>query len=1080
MHEDGLLVPMTALISFETIARRYELHGLLGQGGMGMVYEAFDRLTATRVALKVVRTGSSLPHQTPNASRMALANEFRTLASLRHPNIISVMDYGFTDEDLPFFTMEILDTPQNILQFSQMLGRNLPAKTCLLIELLQGLAYLHRHGIVHRDIKPDNLLYSGGRLRLLDFGLVSEANLVSDLSGTLAYIAPEVFNGNTCSAQSDLYAVGLIAYEVYTGDFPYQTRNITKLIHSIQHHTPDLQAVAEATNPQVAAVIARLLERDRSARYSDAAGAIVDLLRASDMPLPSEDALIRESFLQAAPFVGRKDEQTILEEALHAATYGRGGAYLIGGESGVGKSRLLDELRIRALVKGLSVIVGQALEANSHPYQLWHEPLRALALKVPMTDAELSILKDIVPDIDALQGKRLAAAANLDGEQYQQRMSATITSVFARVSMPTVLLLEDIHWLTESLHPLGKIVERVPELPLVVIASYRPDEAQMLPDLLPSMQVLLLLPFTHSEICVLSPAILGDTGRDPQVLSFLEQHTEGNAFFLVETLRTLAQVTGSLRDIGRETLPETVLSQGMLDISVRRLRLLPDADQALMILAALYGRQIDLQYLQKLDPDVDLDAWMVRGINTALITAYNGQLRFSHDKMREGLLHLALREDQRRAALAVEAVYPDDPDYYGRLITWWREAGEISRALTYTLRETENLYRRGEYQSARTLLERVLTEPPQDVLLAERVPLLLFYGKTLEQIAEYQKSEEVAQGVIVIAEQVGDQVSRAGALALLGIISRRKGDFKSACAQFEEAIGLYGDRQDATVIEALNAYASIFNDLHDSARMIVFASRALEIASALSLEYWMGRCYGVFSSAYYLDTNYDQALLYGQRALELHEKHHDQLAMLHTMNTLTAIYANKGDYAESRRCGEVCIQLGETLGAYHVIAANLGNWGFLSAQLGEMADSERYFLRGIALAKQIGHLFSAANQLGALVQVQILLGKWDEAFASARDWLHTALQVDNLIGVLHGLYGVVDLALHVGQPEAGARWLGVIQQYAKPLHRDPGEEGALRQRIELALPPDRVDVLVEVGKQMTIDQVVAELTAFLN
>ncbi|MBN8639551.1 MAG: serine/threonine protein kinase, partial [Anaerolineae bacterium] len=300
------MVSVSALNAFETIARRYELHGVLGQGGMGIVYEAFDRLTATRVALKIVRAGSATPDQTPKASRISLANEFRTLAALRHPNIISVMDYGFTDHDQPYFTMEILDLPQNILQFSQMLGLNMHAKTCLLIELLQGLAYLHRHGVVHRDIKPDNLLYSGGKLRLLDFGLVSEANLVSDLSGTLAYIAPEIFSGSTCSAPSDLYAVGLIAYELYTGHFPYQTRNITKLMHSIQHETPDMHPVAAVTNPDVTAVIARLLTRDRNTRYSDAASVVVDLLSASGMPLTSEDAVIRESFLQAAPFVGRQ------------------------------------------------------------------------------------------------------------------------------------------------------------------------------------------------------------------------------------------------------------------------------------------------------------------------------------------------------------------------------------------------------------------------------------------------------------------------------------------------------------------------------------------------------------------------------------------------------------------------------------------------------------------------------------------------------------------------------------------------------------------------------------------------------
>ncbi|MBK8033936.1 MAG: protein kinase [Chloroflexi bacterium] len=1074
------MVSVSALNAFETIARRYELHGVLGQGGMGIVYEAFDRLTATRVALKIVRAGSATPDQTPKASRISLANEFRTLAALRHPNIISVMDYGFTDHDQPYFTMEILDLPQNILQFSQMLGLNMHAKTCLLIELLQGLAYLHRHGVVHRDIKPDNLLYSGGKLRLLDFGLVSEANLVSDLSGTLAYIAPEIFSGSTCSAQSDLYAVGLIAYELYTGHFPYQTRNITKLMHSIQHETPDMHPVAAVTNPDVTAVIARLLTRDRNTRYSDAASVIVDLLRASDMPLTSEDAVIRESFLQAAPFVGRETEQRLLEEALRAATYGRGGAYLIGGESGVGKSRLLDELRIRGLVHGMNVIVGQALENDSQPFQLWYEPLRALALKVPMNESELSILKDIVPDIDALQGQRVDVAARLDGEQYQQRMSLTITDVFIRLHTPTMLLVEDIHWLTESLYPLVQLVEQVKDLPMIIIASYRPDEALLMPDLFPAAQVLTLLPFTYDEIRLLSPAILGESGRDPQVVDFLMHHTEGNAFFLVETLRTLAQTSGSLREIGRETLPETVLSQGMLDISVRRLRLLPESEQVLMILAALYGREIDLAYVRQLDSEADLDAWMVRGINVALITTRAGLLRFSHDKMREGLLHLARPEDYRRAALAVEAIYPDDPNYFGRLYTWWRAAGEVATALRYAQRECENLFRRGEYKLLRRLLDEMLTATADAALLPERIALQLLYGKALYQLFEHQPAEAVAQSVLEVAEERQDPAMRAGALVLLGMLNVRRGDLKVARSQIEEALRLYADRQDVTVIETLMNYAVIFYDLGETAQMIALGQRALSIASALGLEYWIGRAYNIFASAYFLDKNFDQAVHYALQALELNEKHSDRFAMVNTTNTLTAIYATKGDYAEARRWGDVCIRLGETSGAQLALSQLHGNLGYLSAQFGELEASESYFLRGIALCQQIKRPQSTANQLGALLQVQISLRKWAEATASARQWLEIGLQIDNLIGVLHGLYGVADLALYRRQPELAARCFGAILRYAKPLHRDPGEEAALRQRIEQQLVPAEVERIVNDEQRTELAPLSADLQAFLN
>ncbi|MFO0580591.1 MAG: hypothetical protein U1A78_42005 [Polyangia bacterium] len=140
--------------------RRYRVRELIGRGGMGQVYRAFDRLTGRHVALKrVLREGHALPVERTDeldgpgaaAYTRCLEQEFRILATLRHPNIISVLDYGFYDPLQPFFTMELLEGAQPILPFARALPQ--PARIELLVQFLRALGYLHRRGVLHRDLR---------------------------------------------------------------------------------------------------------------------------------------------------------------------------------------------------------------------------------------------------------------------------------------------------------------------------------------------------------------------------------------------------------------------------------------------------------------------------------------------------------------------------------------------------------------------------------------------------------------------------------------------------------------------------------------------------------------------------------------------------------------------------------------------------------------------------------------------------------------------------------------------------------------------------------------------------------------
>ncbi|RPI97244.1 MAG: serine/threonine-protein kinase PknK, partial [Chloroflexi bacterium] len=476
---------MTVSMTGSLIDNRYHLHELLGVGSMGAVHRATDRLTQTTVALKQVTTAldhlglvPTSPTPVPTTLNTALANEFQTLASLHHPHIIDVLDYGFTAAG-PYFSMEYLPAAQSITEAG--LALDLFGRVDLLIQTLQALAYLHRHDIIHRDLKPANILVRGGSLKVLDFGLSVQRAHGSELGGTLAYIAPEVLAGQPPTEAADLYAVGVLAYEMFAGRHPFPTDNISQLIRQVLGESPDLGALRfppiKGGSPArqsarlaaaMTAIIGRLLAKTPSDRYPSAQaviGALGEALERSD--LAEESAEVRESFLKAARFVGRTAERDQLLAALADAIDGRGSIWLVAGESGIGKTRLLDELRIPAMIRGITVLYGQA-GPGSPPYQYWRAPLRRLALSTPLSDLDAGVLKTILPDLDNLLGRSIPDAPALESRDARQRLITTIAGVFRAQPLPVVLLLDDLQWASESLLPLREMARNIHELPLLV------------------------------------------------------------------------------------------------------------------------------------------------------------------------------------------------------------------------------------------------------------------------------------------------------------------------------------------------------------------------------------------------------------------------------------------------------------------------------------------------------------------------------------------------------------------------------------------------------------------------------------
>ena len=330
----------------QTINARYQLEQKIGEGGMGEVHLATDRLTSQKIALKQVRIplaelswlSKSSAHQTINDLRLGLAREFQILATLRHPHIISVLDYRFDSDSMPFYTMEFLANAKTILEAAAPL--KLEGKLDLVRQMLQALTYLHRRQVMHRDLKPNNILVSNNQVKLVDFGLSSHKGQNGTSSGTLLYMAPEMLRnlGETFVEATDLYSVGIILYQLFAGKHPYDTDS-PKFANQVLHDPPDISEL-NAEEP-LAAFVARLLAKTPAERYPDAQTCLVAFEEALGKVSPSETHAIRESYLQAASFIGREKELSWLSSFLKKTKEEGSRCCLLGGESGVGKSPLI-------------------------------------------------------------------------------------------------------------------------------------------------------------------------------------------------------------------------------------------------------------------------------------------------------------------------------------------------------------------------------------------------------------------------------------------------------------------------------------------------------------------------------------------------------------------------------------------------------------------------------------------------------------------------------------------------------------------------------------------------------------------
>jgi len=301
---------------------KYEIIDCVGRGSMGVVYSAHDPYSDRKVAIKVCSITDDDENQSSRLAKKLFFNEAHTTGSLDHPSILSVLDAG-EDADQPYLVLEFLDGGDTLKRYIEKDNLLSVERTVeILFQCAKALDYAHRRGVIHRDVKATNIMLTAdGRVKLCDFGIAqfsaSDQTQVLGLLGSPRYMSPEQAREEDVTPQTDIYSLGVVAYELLTGQAPFAANGLSKLIKQILHDDPASIGDFRPDVPkELEQIIAKAMAKTLDARYwsgQEMANDLASVFAHLDVPADPPPQQDKFTTVRALPFFNDFSDEEITE-----------------------------------------------------------------------------------------------------------------------------------------------------------------------------------------------------------------------------------------------------------------------------------------------------------------------------------------------------------------------------------------------------------------------------------------------------------------------------------------------------------------------------------------------------------------------------------------------------------------------------------------------------------------------------------------------------------------------------------------------------------------------------------------------
>ncbi len=1035
----------------------YSIIDILGRGGMGVVYRAEHAETGSVVALKTVQVRnlsqvSSIRREIRALARINhpgvvriidegiqgeipwYAMEFLEGITLRkyctgyiwretadasraldEPELDQRDDaiisshwwrqvFGTTKdgEEIQNLDVQVNDVPQVQKcngERTTAAGGALPAVLNLVHRLCRTLSYLHGEGMIHGDLKPDNIMVCrDGMPIIMDFGLVThlwgdvsrEQLAVDGISGgTVMYIAPEKILGDLVDARADLYSLGCMLYKLVTGRLPFSGHTPGQVIKAQLEYIPvSPSELVDDVPEELDRLILQLLTKnpkDRLSHSDDVSRVLIDLGAQAD---DWKDSPKPRPYLYRPRFAGRDKEIRKIEEQLDQLQSGKGSLVLIGGESGIGKTRFLLRLIYGARQRKITVLSGECtqMETNhtgagkeiSIPLQALKQPLKKIAEDCLSkgrveTDRILGSRGKVFsvhePFLSELPGQEAyPEPVVLPANAARLRLYTSLIETFKILTAdhPYLLVLDDLQWGDDLTLGFLEFILRTGQLNhirLLIIGTYRTEELN------PVLQRIINSPAScHMELGRLNEEavstivtdMLGMSESPSVFVPFLTRFSEGNPFFVSEYLRTALEAGVLYRDgqgfwqvseeSGQmatfddfESLPLPGALAGLLE---RRLSNLSKRAGEVVTAASVLGRNIPVLLLWSVIQfsNETLDAIDELIKKQVLLQVKTGELCFVHDKFRQivygGIPQAQCSKLHFSAAEAIESIYGEEvEEHFTALARHWELAGDKVKAQNYYLsiaRQAVSRYALFEAEIAYRAYLNLRDQPtPENIKVRNEFvrKVLFILGRFKEALAESSGSLEDVCDL--------DSMSIKGECLLdLARINGSMGNLKKAVSLCRESLEIFHKEGDLpNEADAMNCLGNIYRKL--------------------------GKI--------------DEAKSLYKQSMQIYGKLKDQQSVGIVSGHLAIIYCNQGNFLEGQVLFEQALSIYRKLGKKESEGSFLGNIANIYLHYGEDEKALAFYREAHAIQRKIGNKQGEANILNNLATYYLDRDKHDKA-----------------------------------------------------------------------------------------------------